>query len=96
MDAIGRYRTLDMAEGNASGVWLGNARRLNGSPGQPDNSDGQKFLAHDGASLIVHGSNNALDESLKKMLADTGSRLADPSGKVTYKMLKANWFVVSG
>jgi hypothetical protein len=64
--------------------------------GEPDNSDGQKFLAHDGASLIVYGSNNALDEPLKKTLADTGSRLAGPSGKVTYKVLKANWFVVSG
>ncbi len=64
--------------------------------GEPDNSDGQKFLAHDGASLIVYGSNNALEESLKKALADTGSRLAGPSGKVTYKMLKADWFVVSG
>ena len=64
--------------------------------GEPDNGDGQKFLARDGAELIVYGSNNALDELLKKMLADTGSRLAGPSGKVTYKMLKANWFVVSG
>jgi hypothetical protein len=64
--------------------------------GEPDNGDGQKFLAHDGAELIVYGSNNAPGESLKKTLADTGSRLAGPSGKVTYKMLKANWFVVSG
>jgi hypothetical protein len=55
-----------------------------------------RALAHDGAGLIVYGSNNALDESLKKTLADTGSRLAGPSGKVTYKMLKANLFVVSG
>jgi hypothetical protein len=64
--------------------------------GEPDNSDGQKFLAHDGAQLIVYGSNNALDESLKEMLADTESRLIATSGKVTYKVLKANWFVVSG
>lgn len=64
--------------------------------GEPDNGDGQKFLAHDGAELIVYGSNNALDESLKKTFVDIGSRLAGPSGKVTYKMLKANWFVVSG
>jgi hypothetical protein len=55
--------------------------------GEPDNSDGQKFLAHGGAELIVYGSNNALDESLEKTLADTGARLAGPSGKVTYKML---------
>ena len=64
--------------------------------GEPDNGDGQKFLAHDGAELIVYGSNNAMDQSLKKVLADTESNLAGPSGKVTYKKLKANWFVVSG
>jgi hypothetical protein len=64
--------------------------------GEPDNSDGQKFLAHDGAQLIVYGSNNALNESLKEMLASTASRLTGASGKVTYKALKRNWFVVSG
>jgi hypothetical protein len=61
----------------------------------PDN-DGQKFLAKDGAQLVVFGQNNALNESLKDALADTESRLAGASGKVTYKVLKSNWFVVSG
>jgi hypothetical protein len=64
--------------------------------GESDNSDGQKFLAQDGANLSVWGSNNALDASVKDVLADTESRLIGTSGKVTYKMLKANWFVVSG
>jgi hypothetical protein len=64
--------------------------------GEAENSDGQKLLANDGAQLIVYGSNNALDESLKEMLADTESRLTGTSGKVTYKVLKRNWFVVSG
>ena len=49
--------------------------------GEPDNGDGQKFLARDGAELVVYGSNNALDESLKNTLADAGARLAGPSGK---------------
>jgi hypothetical protein len=64
--------------------------------GEADNSDGQKFLAADGAQLAVWGSYNALDESLKDRLAETGSRLAGAAGKVTYKVLKPHWFVVSG
>jgi hypothetical protein len=63
---------------------------------ESDNSDGQKFLAADGGQLIVYGHYNALDESLGDALAAVGSRLAGESGKVTYKVLKKNWFVVSG
>ncbi len=64
--------------------------------GESENSDGQKFLAADGGQLAVWGSNNALDESLKDALATDESRLAGESGKVTYKVLRKNWFVVSG
>ena len=64
--------------------------------GESPNNDGQNFLAKDGARLIVFGQNNALSESLEDALADTESRLAGTSGKVTYKVLKPNWFVVSG
>jgi hypothetical protein len=64
--------------------------------GESPNSDGQKFLAKDGAQLLVFGQNNALSESLKDALADTESRLVGASGKVTYKVLESNWFVVSG
>ena len=64
--------------------------------GEADNSDGEKFLANDGGKLIVFGSNNALNEPLKNIFADTSSRLAGPSGKVTYKVLKPKWFVISG
>jgi hypothetical protein len=63
--------------------------------GEWANSDGQKFLAADGRQLIVFGSNNALNEPLKNAFAATGSRLAVPSGKVTYRVLKPDWFVVS-
>ena len=55
--------------------------------GKSANSDGQKFLAKDGAELLVFGQNNALDQSLKEALADTQSRLASPPGKMTYKAL---------
>ena len=64
--------------------------------GESPNSDGQKFLAKDGAQLLVFGRNNALDESLRDVLAHTEARLADAQGRVTYKVRKPNWFVVSG
>jgi hypothetical protein len=64
--------------------------------GESPNNDGQTFLAEDGAQLVVFGQNNALKESLKDALVGTESRLAGASGKVTYKVLKPKWFVVSG
>lgn len=64
--------------------------------GESPNSDGQKFLAKDGAQLIVFGQYNALNQSLRAVSANTAARLTGPSGKVTYKVLKQNWFVVSG
>jgi hypothetical protein len=64
--------------------------------GEADNGDGQKFVAKEDAQLIVYGSNNALDESLENDFNDTAARLAGSAGKVTYKVLKANWYVVSG
>ena len=64
--------------------------------GEAENSDGQKFLAKDGAKLLVFGQNNSLNKSLKDTLEDTASRLAGPSGRVTYRVIKPDWFVVSG
>ena len=64
--------------------------------GESANSDGQKFLAKDSTQLIVFGQYNALNQQLRAVLSDTAARLAGPSGKVTYKVLKQNWFVVSG
>jgi hypothetical protein len=64
--------------------------------GESENGDGQRFAAKDGAQLIVFGQNNALNTPLKDVLADTASRLAGGSGKMTSKVLKGNWFLVSG
>jgi hypothetical protein len=64
--------------------------------GEAENSDGQKFLAKDGAKLLVFARNNALHETLKDALEDTRSRLTGASGKVTYKVIRPDWFVVSG
>jgi hypothetical protein len=64
--------------------------------GESPNGDGQKFLAKDGAQLLVYGSNNALNESINDVFNRTASRLAGTSGKVTYKAIKPAWFVLSG
>ncbi|MGA2252171.1 hypothetical protein [Terracidiphilus sp.] len=64
--------------------------------GESPNGDGQKFLAKDGAQLLVYGSNNALNESVNDIFNRTASRLAGASGKVTYKAVKPAWFVLSG
>jgi hypothetical protein len=64
--------------------------------GESPNSDGRKFLAKDGAQLVVFGRNNAMGESLRAALASTEARLTGSSGKITYKALRPNWFVVSG
>jgi hypothetical protein len=64
--------------------------------GESPNGDGQKFLAKDGAQLLVYGSNNALSESINDVFNRTASRLAGLSGKVTYKAIKPAWFVLSG
>jgi hypothetical protein len=64
--------------------------------GESPNGDGQKFLAKDGAQLLVYGSNNALNESINDVFSRTASRLAGPSGKISYKAVKPAWFVLSG
>jgi hypothetical protein len=65
--------------------------------GESDNSDGQRFLSNkNGADLAAWGDNNASDQTLMQRLSEMASRLAGSSGKVTYKVQKANWLVVSG
>jgi len=65
--------------------------------GEAENSDGQRFLSNKGgAELAAYGSNNALDQTLGQRLSEVASSLAGPAGKVTYKVQRANWFVVSG
>jgi hypothetical protein len=65
--------------------------------GEAANSDGQRFLSNkDNGELAVYGTNNALDETLRQRLSNMASRLTGSSGKVTYKVQKANWFVLSG
>lgn len=64
--------------------------------GEADNGDGQRFLASDGAELAVYGGNEVLSRSVKEVFRETSGRLAGAKGRVTYKVLKSNRFVVSG
>jgi hypothetical protein len=63
--------------------------------GEADNGDGQKFLSKDGkVVMLVYGQFNVLNQTLKKAFSEA---LSDtPGGAVAYKLLKNNWFVVSG
>ncbi len=64
--------------------------------GEPDAGDGQTFLAKDGAKLVVFANYGAEEISLKQRLDWSISDLAGKSGNVTYKVVKPDWFVVSG
>ncbi len=67
--------------------------------GESDDGDGQKFLSKDAdASLIIYGSNNVLNQSLQDLYLEEsrGGTHDNPKKVVTYKVLKNNWFVISG
>lgn len=61
--------------------------------GESDNSDGQRFVAADGAKLTVYGANNALEQSIETLYGELVKRFG---GRVTYRSLKADRFAVSG
>ncbi len=66
--------------------------------GEADNGDGQKLLSKNAdASLIVYGS-NTLDQSLEDLYLEEsrGGMDNNPKKVVTYRVLKNNWFVISG
>jgi hypothetical protein len=66
--------------------------------GESVNGDGQRFLSKDGRTeLLVYGSPNSLDQTLNDVLTQASERSPDhPNRVVTYKVLRADWFVVSG
>ncbi len=64
--------------------------------GESPNGDGQRFVADDGAVLLVYARFNVLDETLRAIVAETGERLAGGGGKVTHQTLRAERGVVSG
>lgn len=65
--------------------------------GESENGDGQKFLTRDGrAEMLVYGSHNSLDQSLRQVYESETSRSEHPNRRVTYRLLRRDWFVVSG
>jgi hypothetical protein len=62
---------------------------------EADNGDGRKFLSSDHEVLmLVYGQNNALDETLAGKYAEASANKA--GRRVSYKLKKEKWFVVSG
>lgn len=67
--------------------------------GESDNGDGQTFLSRDGqARLSVYGSENIFEQSLEELFREEsrGGQSDDLTRVVTYKVLKKDWFVISG
>jgi hypothetical protein len=61
--------------------------------GEPENGDGQTFLAKDGAAeMRVWGQLNFDNRSLRDDFQNT---IRKARGQVTYKVSRADWFVVS-
>lgn len=62
--------------------------------GEAENGDGQKFLSKEAdASLLVYGSHNINAQTIKERYREEsrgGTKV------VSYRVLKDNWFVVSG
>lgn len=58
----------------------------------PQNGDGLEFKSYDGKSyLVVYGSNNAMNETVKELYEAEINNIDN----VSYQVLKNNWFVVS-
>lgn len=71
--------------------------RLLKPQGEPDNGDGQKFLASDGSELTVFGGyNDILHWTLEYTLKAYSADLVGHNGKITYQVIKKDWAVFSG
>jgi hypothetical protein len=65
--------------------------------GEADNGDGQRFISKDKkAEMAVYGAYNALEQSLKDLYEEAISEKEKESAIVTYKVLKRDFFVISG
>ena len=61
----------------------------------PDNGDGMTWLASDGASLAVYGSNNALEHTPRDIVDEAKSR-NEAGYELTYHHAGPDWVVLSG
>jgi len=67
--------------------------------GEADNGDGQKFLSKEGdVSLLVYGSHNFNNQTIKERYQENlqGKTDENPNKVISYRILKENWFVISG
>lgn len=67
--------------------------------GEAENGDGQKFLSKEAdASLLVYGSHNINAQTIKERYREEsrGGTIENPTKVVSYRVLKDNWFVISG
>jgi hypothetical protein len=87
--AQGRYKTYSNAR---FGYSISYPANILIPQGEPDNGDGQIFRSNDGhAEMRVFGRYNVQNETLKSAF-----NAAQEGKSVTYKLLRGNFYVVSG
>lgn len=65
--------------------------------GEAENGDGQKFLSSDSrAEMLVYGVHNSLNQSLRQLYESESSTKVHADRRITYQVIKRDWFVVSG
>jgi hypothetical protein len=67
--------------------------------GESDNSDGQVFLSRDGLiEMIVSGGWNVFDRTLLEAYQEAlwDAKMRSDRTVITYKVVRKNWFVISG
>jgi hypothetical protein len=62
----------------------------------PDNNDGLTFIGSNGAKIAAWGSLNAMDWTLADSARQDEQRLAHDAGRVTYKVIRKAFYVLSG
>jgi hypothetical protein len=62
----------------------------------PDNNDGQTFTGSNGTKIAAWGSWNATDWTLADSVREDEKSLASEAGKVTYKVIRGGFYVISG
>jgi hypothetical protein len=63
---------------------------------EAENGDGRKFTGADGAELLVFGQWNADARSLSDWAADEVQSYTGQRGRITYRVARSNWLVLSG
>jgi hypothetical protein len=62
----------------------------------PDNNDGRTFIGSNDAKIAAWASWNAMGGTLADSARQDEKRLANDAGKVTYKVIRKGFYVISG